>query len=95
MMTIPDHAGMADIRLTQAQRLRAGANTSAMIVTAVITYVCIILIASNHAQNALIWACLALPMVAVTLIYARFAVSGPITKNNYARYRAAISLSPL
>jgi signal transduction histidine kinase/CheY-like chemotaxis protein len=86
MMTTPDHAGMADIRLTQAQRLRDGANVSAMIVTGVIAYVCIILIASDHARNAFIWACLTLPMVAVTLIYARFAVSGSISKDNYKRY---------
>lgn len=79
-------AGIANIRLAQAKRLRAGAMSSAMIVTGVITYVCIILIASGEYTAALIWVCAALPMVGATLLYARFGVSGPITSDNYPRY---------
>lgn len=86
MRPLPTQAGMTEIRLAQAQRLRDGAKTSALIVIGVITYVFIILIASGDNINALIWACLTLPMVGVTLIYAKVGVSGPITKSNYKRY---------
>lgn len=86
MTATSTQAGIADIRLAQAKRLRAGAMSSAMIVAGVITYVCIILIASGEYRAALIWICAALPMVGATLLYARFGVSGPITSDNYPRY---------
>ncbi|GHB03730.1 hypothetical protein GCM10009069_28000 [Algimonas arctica] len=86
MKLTPTQAGMAEIRLAQARRLRAGAKTSALIVTGVITYVFIILIASGENRNAIIWASLTLPMVGVTLLYAQFGVSRPITNHNYKRY---------
>jgi signal transduction histidine kinase len=79
-------AGMDEIRLAQAQRLRASAKTSALIVAGVITYVFIILSASGENKDAVIWASLTLPMVAVTLLYAQFGVSGSITHHNYKRY---------
>jgi len=79
-------AGIAQIRLAQALRLQKGAKSSAMIVMGVIIYVCIILIASGAAWNALIWFALTTPLVGLTLVYARFAVGGSITKTNYKRY---------
>lgn len=79
-------ASMVGIRLAQARRLQVGAKTSALLVTGIITYVCIILVASSEYTDALIWICAALPMVGVTLLYARFGVSGPITTDNFRRY---------
>jgi len=86
MTSAATQTGIAEIRLEQARRLRAGARTSAIIVTSVISYVSIILIASGAPSHALIWACVSLPMVGVTLIYAQFGASGPITDTNYQRY---------
>lgn len=79
-------AAISEIRLAQAQRLRDGARSSALIVMGVITYVTIILSASGSYQHALIWLLATVPMVAVTLVYAKFGVRGPITIDTYRRY---------
>lgn len=79
-------AAISEIRLAQAQRLRDGARSSALIVMGVITYVTIILSASGSYQYALIWLIATVPMVGVTLIYAKYGVNGPLSKDNHRRY---------
>lgn len=77
---------LSAIRLEQAKYLKKDAKHSAIIVSGIVFYVSILLIASGRYKIAGLWVSATLAMIGVTLLYARFRAVDGVTSENYRNY---------
>lgn len=77
---------LSEIRYEQAKTLKADAKSSALIVSGIILYVSILLLAGQLYGLMVIWIVSTLGMVGVTLLYARYRDADGITPRSYQQY---------
>lgn len=77
---------LSAIRLEQAKYLKGDARQSALTVSGIILYVSVLLLAGQKYEQLIIWVTSAMTMIAITLVYARFAAPDGINSKNYQSY---------
>ncbi len=74
------------LRVEQAKMLKERVRGSCMIVLFIIAYTSVIMMVVQSPQIGLLWLAIGSAMVALTYLYARLAVSGPITSENVGKF---------